>query len=52
MADRTVGAEVVAGSLDDGAFSVSYRRTGRLVGLLSVGRPDDLAAARQELAGA
>lgn len=39
-------AEDVRGSLDDGAFSVWQRRAGRLVGVLSVGRPEDLEEGR------
>ena len=36
--------EIVRGSVDDGAFSVLHLAGGRLVGALSVGRGDDLAA--------
>jgi 3-phenylpropionate/trans-cinnamate dioxygenase ferredoxin reductase subunit len=38
--------EIVRGSTDDGAFSVLYLDGGRLAAALSVGRPDDLEAAR------
>jgi 3-phenylpropionate/trans-cinnamate dioxygenase ferredoxin reductase subunit len=42
--------EVLRGSLDDGAFSLSYLAGDRLVAALAVGRPDDLEEARRELA--
>jgi 3-phenylpropionate/trans-cinnamate dioxygenase ferredoxin reductase subunit len=42
--------EEVLGSLDDGEFAIRYLRDGRLVACLSVGRSDDLEAAREELA--
>ncbi|MDQ4040929.1 MAG: FAD-dependent oxidoreductase, partial [Actinomycetota bacterium] len=42
-------AEEVLGSPDDGEFAVRYLRDGRLAACLSVGRSDDLAAAREEL---
>jgi 3-phenylpropionate/trans-cinnamate dioxygenase ferredoxin reductase subunit len=38
--------EIVRGSLDDGAFSVLYLDGGRLAAALSVGRSEDLEAAR------
>lgn len=38
--------EVVRGSLDEGAFSVWYLDGGRVAGALSVGRGEDLTAAR------
>ena len=43
--------EEVLGSLDDGAFAIRYLKDGRLAACLSVGRSDDLEAAREELAG-
>lgn len=43
--------EVVRGSLDDGAFTIWQLRGGRLVGALSVGRPEDLMEARRLIAG-
>jgi 3-phenylpropionate/trans-cinnamate dioxygenase ferredoxin reductase subunit len=43
-------AEVLRGSLEDGAFSVWYLRGGRLVGALSVGRGADLDEARTLIA--
>ncbi len=39
--------EIVRGSLDDGEFSMFYLQEGRVVGALSVGRSDDLDAARR-----
>jgi 3-phenylpropionate/trans-cinnamate dioxygenase ferredoxin reductase subunit len=45
-------AEVVSGSLEEGAFSVRYSRGGELVAALACDRPDDLEAARRELASA
>jgi 3-phenylpropionate/trans-cinnamate dioxygenase ferredoxin reductase subunit len=39
--------EVVRGSMDDGEFSVFYVAGGRVVGALSVGRSEDLDAARR-----
>jgi 3-phenylpropionate/trans-cinnamate dioxygenase ferredoxin reductase subunit len=38
--------EIVRGSMDDGEFSVLYLEGGRLAAALSVGRSDDLEAAR------
>jgi 3-phenylpropionate/trans-cinnamate dioxygenase ferredoxin reductase subunit len=38
--------EIVRGSLDGGAFSVLYLKAGRLAAVLSVGRGEDLEAAR------
>jgi 3-phenylpropionate/trans-cinnamate dioxygenase ferredoxin reductase subunit len=38
--------EVVRGAFDDGAFSVWYLDGGRVAGALSVGRGEDLVAAR------
>jgi 3-phenylpropionate/trans-cinnamate dioxygenase ferredoxin reductase subunit len=43
--------ERVRGSLDDDAFSMLYLSGGRLVACTSVGRPDDLRAATDLLAG-
>ncbi len=43
-------AEEVLGSPGDGEFAVRYLRDGRLAACLSVGRSDDLEAAREELA--
>lgn len=42
--------EVVRGRPGDGAFSVLHLRAGRMVGALSVGRPEDLAHARRLIA--
>ncbi len=42
--------EVIRGSVDDGAFSVFYLRGGRVEGALSVGRSEDLQAARRFIA--
>jgi 3-phenylpropionate/trans-cinnamate dioxygenase ferredoxin reductase subunit len=42
--------EVVRGSPDDGAFTVFYLRDGRLAAALTVGRSDDLQAARRLIA--
>jgi 3-phenylpropionate/trans-cinnamate dioxygenase ferredoxin reductase subunit len=42
--------EVVRGSLDDGEFSIWYLDQGRLAAALSVGRSDDLEAARRLIA--
>jgi 3-phenylpropionate/trans-cinnamate dioxygenase ferredoxin reductase subunit len=42
--------EVVRGSYESGAFSVWQLRSGRLVGTLSVGRPEDLDEARRLIA--
>jgi 3-phenylpropionate/trans-cinnamate dioxygenase ferredoxin reductase subunit len=41
------GEPEVRGSMDDGEFSVFYRQGDRVVGALSVGRPDDLDEARR-----
>jgi 3-phenylpropionate/trans-cinnamate dioxygenase ferredoxin reductase subunit len=49
-APRTWDEEIVRGSLDDGAFTVWYLDGGRLVGALTVGRGDDLDAARALIA--
>jgi 3-phenylpropionate/trans-cinnamate dioxygenase ferredoxin reductase subunit len=38
--------EIVRGAPEDGAFSILYLDGGRLAAALSVGRPDDLEAAR------
>lgn len=43
----TWDAEVVRGSVDDGAFSIWYLDGGRVAAALSVGRSDDLEAARR-----
>jgi 3-phenylpropionate/trans-cinnamate dioxygenase ferredoxin reductase component len=43
--------EVWSGSRERGEFSVRYMKGGRVVGALSVGRPEDLAEARQAIAG-
>ncbi|MDQ3739900.1 MAG: FAD-dependent oxidoreductase [Actinomycetota bacterium] len=43
-------AEEVLGSIDEGTFSVRYRKEGRLVACMTRGRPEDLDAARAELA--
>jgi 3-phenylpropionate/trans-cinnamate dioxygenase ferredoxin reductase subunit len=42
--------EVVRGSPDDGAFTVFYLRDGHLAAALTVGRSDDLQAARRLIA--
>lgn len=42
--------EEVTGSFSDGTFSVRYLKAGRLVACMTCGRPEDLAAARTELA--
>jgi 3-phenylpropionate/trans-cinnamate dioxygenase ferredoxin reductase subunit len=42
--------EVVRGSPDDGAFTVFYLHEGRLAAALTVGRSDDLQAARRLIA--
>ena len=42
--------EEVLGSFDSGAFAVRYTLGGRLVACVACDRPDDLAAARTELA--
>jgi 3-phenylpropionate/trans-cinnamate dioxygenase ferredoxin reductase subunit len=42
--------EIVRGSVEDGAFSVLHVAGGRLVAALSVGRGEDLAAARRLIA--
>ena len=42
--------EVIRGSVDDGAFSVFYLHDGRVGGALSVGRSEDLQAARRFIA--
>jgi 3-phenylpropionate/trans-cinnamate dioxygenase ferredoxin reductase subunit len=42
--------EVVRGSPDDGAFTVFYLHDGRLAAALTVGRSDDLQAARRLIA--
>ena len=42
--------EVVRGSLDEGEFSIWYLDKGRLAAALSVGRSDDLEAARRLIA--
>jgi 3-phenylpropionate/trans-cinnamate dioxygenase ferredoxin reductase subunit len=39
--------EVVRGSIDDGEFAIFYVKDGRVAGALSVGRSDDLEAARR-----
>ena len=44
-------SEIVRGSLDDGEFAVFYLEGSRLVGALSLGRPEDLMQARRLLAG-
>ena len=44
--------EEVVGSVADDAFAIRYLSGDRLVAALSVGRPEDLMAAREELAGA
>lgn len=43
--------EIVHGDPASGAFSVFYVQEGRVVGALAVARPDDLAAARELIAG-
>ena len=43
-------AEEVLGSFESGSFSVRYSKDGRLVACVTCGRPDDLDAARSELA--
>jgi 3-phenylpropionate/trans-cinnamate dioxygenase ferredoxin reductase subunit len=42
--------EIWRGSREQGEFSLWYRKQGRLVGALSVGRPEDLAEARELIA--
>jgi 3-phenylpropionate/trans-cinnamate dioxygenase ferredoxin reductase subunit len=42
--------EIVRGSLDDGAFTVFYLQSGVLQGAMTVGRSDDLQAARRLIA--
>lgn len=42
--------EDVIGSVDDGEFAIRYLQDGRLAACLSVGRSEDLEAARQDLA--
>jgi 3-phenylpropionate/trans-cinnamate dioxygenase ferredoxin reductase subunit len=42
--------EIVRGSVDDGQFSVFYLDAGRVGGVLSVGRPDDLDEGRRLIA--
>jgi 3-phenylpropionate/trans-cinnamate dioxygenase ferredoxin reductase component len=42
--------EIWRGSREQGEFAVWYRKDGRLVGALSVGRPEDLAEARELIA--
>jgi NADPH-dependent 2,4-dienoyl-CoA reductase/sulfur reductase-like enzyme len=44
--------EIVRGSVDDGEFAVFYLEGPRLVGALSLGRPEDLMQARRLLAEA
>jgi 3-phenylpropionate/trans-cinnamate dioxygenase ferredoxin reductase subunit len=41
------GEAVVRGSMDDGDFTVFYLDDGRVMGALTVGRPDDLDHARR-----
>jgi 3-phenylpropionate/trans-cinnamate dioxygenase ferredoxin reductase subunit len=43
---------IVRGSFDDGAFTVFYLASGRVAGALTVGRSDDLQAARRLIADA
>jgi 3-phenylpropionate/trans-cinnamate dioxygenase ferredoxin reductase component len=43
--------EEVRGALDEGEFSVLYRRGGRVVAAVTAGRPADLDEAREQLAG-
>jgi 3-phenylpropionate/trans-cinnamate dioxygenase ferredoxin reductase component len=43
--------EIVRGSLEDGSFTIFYLDGGRLAAALSVGRSDDLEAARTLIAG-
>jgi 3-phenylpropionate/trans-cinnamate dioxygenase ferredoxin reductase subunit len=43
-------SEIVRGSLDDGAFTVFYLQADRVRGALTVGRSDDLQAARRLIA--
>ena len=43
--------EVVGGSIDDGEFSITYLREGRVLGALAVnGRSEDLERAREQIA--
>jgi 3-phenylpropionate/trans-cinnamate dioxygenase ferredoxin reductase component len=42
--------EIVRGSFDDGAFTIFYLQSGRVRGALTVGRSDDLQAARRLIA--
>ena len=44
--------EVVRGSLGDGEFTVFYLQSARVAGALSVGRSDDLDAARRLISSA
>jgi 3-phenylpropionate/trans-cinnamate dioxygenase ferredoxin reductase subunit len=44
--------EVVRGLLDDGEFTVFYLQGARVAGALSVGRSDDLDAARRLISSA
>ena len=48
---RAWDEEIVRGSLDDGRFTIFYLDGGRLAAALSVGRGDDLEAARELIAG-
>jgi 3-phenylpropionate/trans-cinnamate dioxygenase ferredoxin reductase subunit len=43
-------AEIVRGSIDDGAFTVLYLDGGRLAGAVTVGRGGDLEGARKLIA--
>ena len=43
--------EVVRGSIDDGEFAIFYLSGDRLVAALTVGRPEDLMAARADAGG-
>ena len=42
--------EIIRGSLEEGAFTVFYLQEGRVAGALTVGRSDDLQAARRLIA--
>jgi 3-phenylpropionate/trans-cinnamate dioxygenase ferredoxin reductase subunit len=48
---RAWDEEIVRGSIHDGRFTIFYLDGGRLAAALSVGRGDDLEAARELIAG-
>jgi 3-phenylpropionate/trans-cinnamate dioxygenase ferredoxin reductase subunit len=47
---RECDQEIVRGTFDDGAFTIFYLQSGRVRGALTVGRSDDLQAARRLIA--